>query len=202
MGKQLAIFISYAFHPLWMPLYVMFIFWDINNQVLFINNSAWLYILLVVFINTLLIPVLLLWFMQRMKLIENMHLNNKRDRIYPFLVMGVFYLTTWYIFSRLELLNYISYVFLVAALLVFLALIISLFWKISIHTISMGAMSITLLYLSAIHILPIWPVYTIFILSGFVAFARLKLQAHNPAQIYTGYFLGMAVLSLFFYALL
>jgi len=181
---------------------MMLVFWNINNQVLFIKNSAWLYILLVVFINTLLIPVVMFWFMKRMNLIEDFHLNSKRDRIYPFLITGVFYLTTWYIFSRLEILSYISFVFLLSALLVFLALIISLFWKISIHSMSMGAMSITLLYFSAIHILPVLPVYAIFMLSGLVAFSRLKLLAHSPAQIYMGYFLGMATVSLFFYALL
>ena len=202
MGKQLAILISYAFHPLWMPLYVMMIFWNLNHQMLFFNNAAWFYILLVVFFNTLLIPLILIWLMKQLKLIDDLQLLNKKDRLYPFLVTGVFYITTWYIFSRLEVFAYLSLVFALAALLVFLALFINLFWKISIHSMSMGALSIMILYLSAVHMLPIWPVYGIFILSGLVAFSRLKLRVHNPAQIYTGFFLGIATVSLFFYALL
>lgn len=180
----------------------MLIFWNINHKVLFINNSAWLYILLVVFLNTILIPVSLIWMMKRMKLIKSLHLNHKKERIYPFLISIVFYLTTWYVFDSLGIFNYISMVFLLAALLVFIALVISLFWKISIHTLSIGAMSITILYLSAIHILPLWPVYLVFMISGLVGFARLMLKAHSPNQIYIGYFLGMAVVSLFFFGLL
>lgn len=201
MGKQLAIFISYAFHPLWMPLYMILIFWNINQQMLFINNSAWLYILLVVFMNTLLIPVMMIWLMKRLKVINDIHLHSRKDRIYPFLITGIFYLTTWYLFHQLELLNSMSLVFKLATILVSIALLISLFWKISIHSMSMGAMSAAILYLAVLHFLPIWPVYIVFILSGLVGFARLKLKAHQAAQIYVGYVLGLLVVSVFFLGL-
>jgi membrane-associated phospholipid phosphatase len=32
------------------------------------------------------------------------------------------------------------------------------------------------------------------LLSGFVGFARLKLKAHEPMQIYAGYLIGFAVM--------
>lgn len=199
MGKQLAIFISYLFHPLWMPLYVMLIFWNINTKAMFISNDVvWHYILLVVFINTLLIPVLLFWMMKRLKIIESLHLDSQKDRFYPFAISGIFYLTTWYVFSSLEIFTYLSLVFVLAAVLVFLALIINFFWKISIHSMSMGAMSAAILYFAAVHFInSVWPVYLVFILSGLVGFARLKLKAHSSAQVYVGFLLGFAVLSIF-----
>lgn len=199
MGKQLAIFVSYIFHPLWMPLYVMLIFWNINTKAMFISDDmVWLYILLVVFINTLLIPVLLFWMMKRLKIIESLHLDSQKDRIYPFAIIGIFYLTTWYVFSSLEIFTYLSLVFVLAAILVFLALAINFFWKISIHSMSMGAMSTAVLYLVAVHFIDVvWPVYLVFILSGLVGYARLKLKAHSSAQVYVGFVLGAAVLTVF-----
>ena len=182
-----------------MPLYVMLIFWNINTKAMFISNDAvWLYILLVVFINTLLIPVLLFWMMKRLKIIDSLHLDSQKDRFYPFAITGIFYLTTWYVFSSLEIFTYLSLVFVLAAVLVFLALFINLLWKISIHSMSMGAMSAAILYFSAVHFIDaVWPVYLVFILSGLVGFARLKLKAHSSAQVYVGFLLGFAVLSVF-----
>lgn len=162
------------------------------------NNMAWLYILLVVFINTILIPVLLFWMMKRLKIIESLSLNSQKDRIYPFFITGVFYLTTWYVFNSLEIFSYLSLVFVLAAILVFLALAITIFWKISIHSMAMGAMSAAVLYLSALHFInEAWPVYLVFILSGLVGFSRLKLKAHSSAQIYVGFLIGALVLSIF-----
>ena len=202
MGKQLAIFISYLFHPLWMPLYVMLIFWNIDT-VFISNDVVWLYILLVVFINTLLIPVLLFWMMKRLKIIESLHLDSQKDRFYPFAIIGIFYLTTWYVFNSIEIFTYLSLVFVLAAILVFFALAINFFWKISIHSMSMGAMSTAVLYLAAVHFIDeVWPVYLIFILSGLVGYARLKLKAHSSSQVYIGYILGTLVVSIFFFTLL
>ena len=202
MGKQLAIFISYIFHPLWMPLYVMLIFWNIDT-VFISNDVVWLYILLVVFINTLLIPVLLFWMMKRLKIIESLHLDSQKDRFYPFAIIGIFYLTTWYVFNSIEIFTYLSLVFVLAAILVFFALAINFFWKISIHSMSMGAMSTAVLYLAAVHFIDeVWPVYLIFILSGLVGYARLKLKAHSSSQVYIGYILGTLVVSIFFFTLL
>lgn len=199
MGKQLAIFISYIFHPLWMPLYVMLVFWNINSTAMFISNDmVWLYILLVVFINTLLIPVFLFWMMKRIKIIESLHLDSQKDRFYPFAITGIFYLTTWYVFHSIEIFTYLSLVFVLAAILVFLALAINFFWKISIHSMSMGAMSAAILYLTAVHFIDaVWPVYLVFILSGLVGYARLKLKAHSSAQVYIGFLLGVVVLTVF-----
>ena len=185
-----------------MPLYVMLIFWNIDT-VFISNDVVWLYILLVVFINTLLIPVLLFWMMKRLKIIESLHLDSQKDRFYPFAIIGIFYLTTWYVFNSIEIFTYLSLVFVLAAILVFFALAINFFWKISIHSMSMGAMSTAVLYLAAVHFIDeVWPVYLIFILSGLVGYARLKLKAHSSSQVYIGYILGTLVVSIFFFTLL
>lgn len=188
-------FISYLFHPIWMPLYVVLIFWEMNGRVHFYPESnVWFYILLVIFINSILIPLLMFWMMKRLNIISSLSMDRKQDRLVPFLITGIFYITTWFVFYNLGIMDLVAYLFIVAALLVFLAILVNLFWKISIHSMSMGAMSVFIVYLTAAHFLnSSWPAYGIVLLSGLVGFSRLKLKSHSPAQIYVGYLLGVLV---------
>jgi membrane-associated phospholipid phosphatase len=136
--------------------------------------------------------------MKRLGIIQSLSMEDKKDRLYPFLITGVFYLTTWFVFHNLQILELIAYIFVVASILVFLALFINLFWKISIHAMSMGALSVFILWLTAVNlIVSPWPAYLIIILSGLVGYARLKLKSHNSTQIYVGYLTGVIVLASF-----
>lgn len=191
--------ISYLFHPIWMPLYVVLIFWEMDSRVHFFNQpSVWFYILMVVIINSVLIPLLMFWMMKRLGIISSLSMEYKKDRIYPFLITGVFYLTSWFVFYNLGILDLIAYLFILAALLVYFALIVNIFWKISVHSMSMGALSVFIIYLSSVHfITSSWPAYLVILMSGLVGFARLKLKSHNSAQVYVGY-LGGALITVLF----
>lgn len=199
MGQKFANVISYFLHPLWMPVYVILTFWSLNSSMVMQSHSnVWWYILLVVFINTILIPLLLFWMLKKLKLLQSFKMEERRDRIFPFLIMGVFYLTTWFVFDQLGIFGYIAMVFMLAAILSFLALLITFFWKISIHLMSIGAFSVFILYLTSIHFISThWPVYGIIMLSGILAWARLTLKSHNSLQVYSGFIIGAIVGSLF-----
>lgn len=188
-------FISYLFHPIWMPLFVVLMFWEMNSRVHFYPESnVWFYIFLVVFINSIFIPLLMFWMMKSLNIISSLKMDKRQDRLFPFLITGVFYITTWFVFYNLGIMDLMAYLFIVAALLVFLAILVNLFWKISIHSIAMGAMSVFIIYLTALHFInSFWPAYGIVLLSGFVGFSRLMLKSHSPAQVYTGYLLGALV---------
>lgn len=197
--KAFAQLISYIFHPIWMPVYVVLLFWEMDSRVHFYNHSsAWFYILLVVLINSVVIPLLMIWMLKRLGIINSLLMESRKDRIYPFLITGIFYVTSWFVFNNLGVLDLIAYLFIVASLLVFLALIVNIYWKISVHTMSMGALSVFIIYLTSVHFLTLsWPAYFIVLMSGLVGFARLKLESHSPAQVYSGYFAGALVTLLF-----
>jgi len=191
--------ISYLLHPLWMPLYVVLMFWEMNSRVHFYpQSSAWYYIIFVVLINSIIIPLLMFWMMRRLGIISSLRMEERKDRVYPFLVTGIFYLTSWFVFYNLGILDLVAYLFIVAAVLAFISLVVNVFWKISVHSISMGAMSVFIIFLTSVYFISSsWPSYAIILLSGVVGFARLKLQCHSPAQIYSGYLLGALVTALF-----
>jgi hypothetical protein len=75
------------------------------------------------------------------------------------------------------------------------AAIITFFWKISVHALSMGGVVGLLFVITAM--LPESDVNYLFfatiIISGLVLSARLKLQSHTPAQVYMGFVLGLFV---------
>jgi len=191
--------ISYLFHPIWMPLYVVLMFWGMNSWVYFLpQSSAWFYIVIVVVINSILIPLLMFLLMKRLGIISSLRMEQKKDRLFPFLITALFYITSWFVFHNLKILDLVAYLFMVSAVLVFVALVINIFWKISVHSMSMGAISVFVLYLTAIQFIPSnWPAYIVILLSGLVGFARLKLKSHDSTQVYIGYLSGVIITSLF-----
>lgn len=197
--KSLAKFISIIGHPIWMPLYVIFIFWSIDASIdSHTNNGLWVSVTAVVFINSILIPVLLFWMMKKLQIIESLSLSSSKDRFYPFLITGIFYLTTWFVFFQLGVMDFVSYTFALSTILVSVVLIINLFWKISIHTVAIGALSAFIIYMTAMgFISKNWPSYIVIISSGLIGFSRLQLKAHSAQQVYAGFLLGVLVSSAF-----
>ena len=86
-------------------------------------------------------------------------------------------------------------IFILTAAMILISAFITFFWKISIHSLGMGGASGFMLILAILY--PDGPVHYLLILtvifSGFVMMARLRLNAHSPAQVYWGYFLGLFV---------
>ena len=162
--------------------------------------SAWAYVGVIIFVNTLLLPVLLMLMMKRLKIIQSLKLERKEERIYPFFITSVFYFTTWYIFDSIRIFPFLTMIFVIAITLAIVAAVISFFWKISIHAMSMGAVSAAVLYFTALHyIISPWPAYGLIFMSGLVAFSRLKLQAHSSAQVYAGFLLGVFLVGFVLY---
>jgi membrane-associated phospholipid phosphatase len=78
-----------------------------------------------------------------------------------------------------------------ASLSIIVSLIVTFFWKISIHMIGIGGLTgivyVTIQYLAPGSNLI---VAGLILIAGLVAFARIKLQAHNSMQVLVGYVVG------------
>src|SRR3972149_9728143 len=82
---------------------------------------------------------------------------------------------------------------------VLLVLTISYFWKISAHLVGWGGLTGLIASLSLrFHTdLMIFLIIAL-ILSGITAFARLRLNAHNQSQVYSGFLLGILTVLMVF----
>ena len=71
---------------------------------------------------------------------------------------------------------------------------ISIFFKVSMHTTAAGGMVgiiLVLLFTSPVNLMT--PLFVALVIAGLVGTARLILNEHRPGEIWLGYFIGIAV---------
>ncbi|MBE0661612.1 MAG: hypothetical protein IH597_04010 [Bacteroidales bacterium] len=184
--------ISYIFHPMLLSTYAMIILF--NMRVYFsmgIPSKAKWMIGILIFIITGLLPMLTALLMSRLGITKSIQMDQREERIWPFVITAVFYYLGYYLLKQLELSPVFLLFMLGAFVTVVISLMISFFWKISVHMIGMGGLvgAFTGLSLKIMIDLPILIIALIF-LSGLTGFSRLKLMAHSPAQVLAGFVAG------------
>jgi membrane-associated phospholipid phosphatase len=76
--------------------------------------------------------------------------------------------------------------------------IINFWWKISIHSAGSGALTALVFILSfRMYSALGWYLILVITVSGLVLSSRLRLNFHNPRQVWLGYFAGFLGLTLF-----
>ena len=149
------------------------------------------FIYLSVFIFTLLLPAGLIPLFLYSGLAKNIHFSEKRERLIPLYITLVFYLAAYFLIKKLPVsLVYQRFLFASCISILFL-LAISYFWKISAHMVGWGGIVGLILVLSLRFDadLMLYLVMAI-LLSGLAGFARLKMDAHTPWQVYFGFSVG------------
>jgi len=75
---------------------------------------------------------------------------------------------------------------------------INLWWNISIHAAGAGALTATVIALAfRMHTPLTFYLLAVILVSGVILSARLKLNSHNPAQVWTGFLTGLIGIILF-----
>jgi hypothetical protein len=151
-------------------------------------------ILGLLFTSTVLIPLTAILFMWRMGVIKSMRIEDQRERNWPLLVTALIYFGSFYLTQQKGIPDFIQLLGLGATLGILISLGINLAWKISLHMIGVGGLcggvvAITLLLHNGNVLLPVF----VFLAAGMLGTARLHLQAHSPAQVFTGFITGFAV---------
>lgn len=194
---------SGAFHPMIMPTLAVLILFSIPSYVAYSTPAMarWLIVGLV-FLNTCVAPFLVILLMKKTGLIKDFLLQDKNERIYPMLVSVFFYLFTYYLFRQANLPSLLNYFIMGATLLVLLGFVITFYWKISLHMVSMGGFTG---YLIAVSLILGYELHTFIVgsilVSGLVGSARIRLNAHNQSQVYTGFITGILIMLLLFFYL-
>lgn len=199
MVKRFATFISYTAHPLIIPILGLLVISNSGTYAADIDQQYKQFIYLSVFIFTLLLPAALIPLFYYFGLAKNLQFSERRERLIPLYLTLIFYLAAYFLVRKLPV-SVIYQRFLFAASFSMLLLAsISYFWKISIHMVGWGGLTglILILILRFSTDLMLFLIVSILI-SGFMASARLRLAAHNPLQIYTGFLLGFAVMIIVF----
>ena len=201
METKLAKIISVLFQPLLIPTYTLLLVFSLNNYIALIIPVEYRKIIVaLVAVTTFVLPAIFILIMYRRKMINTLNMDRREERILPLFITGIFYFLAYNLMRRIQLDDVYMRLFLGSFLSVITALIISFFWKISMHMIGMGGLVGALIGIT--QVVPVdlatWVMIAVF-LSGITGFARLKLKAHTPLQVYAGFTGGLLVMLLVFW---
>ena len=201
--------VSVVFQPLFLPIYAFLLYVTIDHHSTILIRSEqtavqFNYILSVQILLAVVIPIGSLFVMFRSNIITSLSLPDRKERI-PVLVVTLFYYLLTYYFLRKIHVNNLDFLgsfmsFLTGGVILSgLCLLITLFWKISIHAIGISGLAGAFLGFSEL----LFPIQNeqeitivnvlLILLVGIVCSARLHLKAHSFPQIIAGIALGFIV---------
>jgi len=197
MNNYFAKTLSYLFHPLLMPLLgVIFIFYS-GSYVSYLPGDVKRLILLVVAANTLGLPLIMMPLFVQFGAIKSFAMETNKERILPLTFTLIPYVLSVYFLIKLPIPFVIASFMLGASLAVASCLIISCWWKISIHLVGIGGMVGFLIAFSIRLFTDVLPFLLVAVLiAGLLASARLYLKAHNPLQVFLGFIVGFLIMLL------
>lgn len=200
--KGLAKIISTIFHPLVMPIvcliYILYSPTPWSGLPFSYKSLMMLYIGL----GTSLAPLLCIALLMVLRLVKNVEMPSRNERFLPLILSCLSAAITCYIITT----NSHAFVFPALIRMVegitfmfFLALLITPFWKISLHSMGMGGLMSFLIVLG----ISCGQDFTIaacvvVALTGLVCWARLYLEAHTPMQLVVGYLVGALTMTIAF----
>lgn len=209
--QVLAKIISVLFHPLLILTYMLVLFLLVNPYVFGIHSIQepfGMQLILRVFLSSFFIPLVAVLMLRFTGLVQSLEMPERQERIIPYIVTGIFYL---WLFRNLVDNTTIPRLFssfaLGTTISLFLAFFINLFSKISAHAVGMGGIIGMIVLL-----MNYFPEYNVvqlpwgsedfleisttlilmlaLVLAGLVGSSRLSLKAHEPLDLYGGYFVG------------
>lgn len=209
MNNRIATILSVVFHPLIVTTYLFAILFIIAPDLVGVSAlelPGLASLLLLIFLNTFIAPAVIVYYFHKFGLISSLHVEDLRERRLPYLVCAVIYAISTYLFGwKLqpisELAPQISFILGSAAVSLIFVAFVSLFWKISAHATGLGGISGMLAALSmrfdesSLFV----PLLITLIIGGFLMSARLRLNAHTPAQILAGILGGLVISNLAVY---
>ncbi|HPG32887.1 MAG: hypothetical protein H6541_09100 [Lentimicrobiaceae bacterium] len=196
MENKIAQFFSWVLHPMMMPTYAMLLLFNQNAYfVLILPQKLKLMLAGLIFANTFILPLIFIWMMRKRGIISSLQMPLRSERTFPFAITALFYIATFIMMRNLGLPNLYELFIIGGTVLIIIALIVNLFWKISIHMLGMGGLLGGFIGLSLLSYIDARGlIVSLMALSGAVGFARLKLNTHNSAQVYAGFAAGVIIM--------
>ncbi len=196
MNRTLANILSVVMHPGLMPS-VLFATIMLSGKGLLPNEWRFRLTLLGLIFNfTFLLPLLMVWLLYNKGYLSSIRVANRQERIAPFVLISISYtVLAWLFQQRLPSLFMLTQVMGCIALTQVICTLITLRFKISIHSVALSGM---LGILVALQILMpemelFYPVIMAIVLLGLTMTARLRLNAHTPEQVSWGAVFGFGL---------
>ena len=179
--QNIGIILSYFIHPMVIS-FVTFLYFIYYSDIL-IEDKNLIFILCSIFSTIL--PIATFYFLKKNSLISDLDASKKEERLLPMAFGALFFLLGFITLKTLNVQLLVQGVMFCGMINVILAWLITNYWKISIHAITLSS-SITIFWMFGYqNILIIVLILLILVIS------RLLAQAHDFSQIIAGIFLGV-----------
>lgn len=194
----LANFLSTALSPLLMPTYGVFLVMWVSVMCLLPYGTR-VSVLLVCMGITCIIPIIFLSVMRHFKLIKNLHVDEREERLYPYLFAALCYAVAAYYLYYCHSPEWFTMFMVGSVVTVLVMALINLKWKISAHMAGIGGV-IALIYqlhvqgLNAMDLM--WLLCLTIIVAGLLGSARMVLKKHDIRQVVAGAVVGFLCVSL------
>lgn len=200
---------SIVFHPLLILFYMSLVLLWTNPF-----SFGWRHVaeadtlLIIIGMTSITLPALAVVMMKALGWIDSYHLETKHERIGPFIVAGIMYLSLYLHITRAESFPVSLRVAVLGTLIaLWICFFINNFRKISVHAAGMGGL-VALVCLTKLFfgydyaqiglfgginlVLPINALlYSSIVIAGIVCTSRLILKAHLLKEVYLGFLIGM-----------
>ena len=179
--QKIGIILSYFIHPMIIS-FVTFLYLIYYSNILIEDKNL---IFMLCFIFSTISPIAIFYFLKKNSLISDLDASKKEERLLPMAFGGLFFLLGFVALKTLNAQLLIQGIMFCGMINVILAWLITNYWKISIHAITLSS-SITVFWIFGYqNILIIMLILFILIIS------RLLAKAHDLNQIMAGILLGI-----------
>ena len=192
MTTKFARIISTVFHPLLVPTYALLLLMNFQTHSILAIPYSYRYVIVAfVFLATFVLPSILVFLLLKAGKIKSLEMQTQRERVLPMLIIAMAFYGTYFLLKQTSISSLITFFMVGSTMLVLIALLINYILKISLHMIAWGGFFGLLLgFAINFHYNLIVELFIMIFLVGIIATARLKLNAHNPLQIYLGFLIG------------
>lgn len=203
--------LSYLFHPLLVMTYSLIILilmdpfsFGANS----IRSTSSQLIILRLMLSTFFIPAMAMLMLYFLGMVRSLKLEDKMDRTGPYIISGIFYLWLLRNFWDSSIVPSLYTCFMLGATIaLFLAFIINIFSKISIHAVGIAAF-ISMIMIAMIMmnhqalVIPLsqgralktsllYLLLAMVVIAGLIGTSRMYLQKHELNELFGGYFVGL-----------
>ncbi len=207
--KAVANIFSYLFHPLLILTYMTLVLLWTNPFSFGLRHVAEAdTLLIIVVMTTITLPAIAIVMMKMLGWIQTFRMETRHERIGPYIVAGIMYLTLHLHVTKAEFPTSLRVVTLGVLIVLWVCFFLNNFIKVSAHAAGMGGLVVLValtklkygydeaqigipggvnLVLSIDYLL-----YGVIILAGIVCTSRLFLNAHESKEVYLGLMIGIA----------
>lgn len=188
--------VSVIFHPLFISLYAAYYLLFIHPAFFIgLNTEARYWILIRILINMVVFPGIAVLLLKGVGFISSVTLENRKDRIIPYITSGIFFFWTFLVFKNQNIISPIMVSFIFSVFLSSsVAMIMNIYSKVSMHAVALGGfiglLLIIMQYLHSSQAIPL-PMMIVILITGVVCSARMIVSDHTPRQIYSGLLAGI-----------